>query len=215
MFMGLPPGPRCVAMKVPLNVFKGLTPLVLGILMVLVGNFEMGACVYVALHGSYGIMWVLKGLLFPDKKWEEKVTIPSIILISLALIMYWRTGWVVITTKPYISPIRAGLAVFLHTMGLVMMIASDTQKYFTLKYKPGLITEGWFSRSRNTNYLGEVFLYCSYCIMAQDMVSWLFCTTIWCTYFLKNILDKENSLKKKKGWQEYVSKSNMFLPKIF
>ena len=28
------------------------------------------AWIYLAIHGSYGIMWVLKSAIFPDKTWE-------------------------------------------------------------------------------------------------------------------------------------------------
>ena len=39
---------------------------------------------------------------------------------------------------------------------------ADVQKYFVLRAKRGLITDGLFSRSRNPNYLGEMFIYGSF-----------------------------------------------------
>ena len=57
-----------------------------------------------------------------------------------------------------ISPERMFIAIFVYVIGLVLMMASDTQKYFVLKmakeYKLGkiLIKDGWFLNCRNTNY---------------------------------------------------------------
>lgn len=39
------------------------------------------------------------------------------------------------------------------------MLVSDAQKYYTLKYKKGLISDGMFYATRNPNYLGEIMLY--------------------------------------------------------
>ena len=56
-------------LKHPINLHKGMTGLVVVIMMFYFQNFSVGAWVYLALHGSYGLMWLLKDQLFPDKKW--------------------------------------------------------------------------------------------------------------------------------------------------
>ena len=28
--------------------------------------------VYLGLHGTYGVLWVLKSMIFPDKSWERR-----------------------------------------------------------------------------------------------------------------------------------------------
>ena len=38
------------------------------------------------------------------------------------------------------------------------MLVSDCQKYFTLKYKKGLIQNGMFKYTRNPNYLGCLYI---------------------------------------------------------
>jgi hypothetical protein len=49
------------------------------------------AWVYLALHGTYGILWLLKSKLFPDRNWEA----PCSLIIGLgtwgALSLYWVT----------------------------------------------------------------------------------------------------------------------------
>ena len=50
---------------------------------------------------------------------------------------------------------------------------ADVQKYFVLRAKRGLITDGLFSRSRNPNYLGEMFIYGSFAgNAAQSSTVW-------------------------------------------
>mmetsp|Transcript_18024 Transcript_18024/g.25355 ORF Transcript_18024/g.25355 Transcript_18024/m.25355 type:complete len:96 (+) Transcript_18024:2-289(+) len=95
------------------------------------------------------------------------------------------------------------------------MMASDTQKYFTLKYKKGLISDGWFARCRNTNYLGEMALYSAYALLAQERLPWCVLSYVWGLVFLTNMAKKEISLRKKAGWEEYKKKSNLLLPKLF
>ncbi|MEM8778910.1 MAG: steroid 5-alpha reductase, partial [Cyanobacteria bacterium P01_G01_bin.49] len=55
--------------KHPINLHKGLTLFVVLGLMIAYDNFSLAAWVYLALHGSYGIMWLLKDQLYPDKSW--------------------------------------------------------------------------------------------------------------------------------------------------
>src|ERR1700730_18363677 len=46
-------------------------------------------------------------------------------------------------------------------MGCTIMIAADAQKYFTLRVRGGLITDGMYRFVRHPNYLGEVVVYIS------------------------------------------------------
>ena len=53
--------------------------------------------------------------------------------------------------------------------GIFLHFTSDMQKYISLKLKPGiLINSGMISRSRNTNYLGELCIYLGFTLIAKD-----------------------------------------------
>ena len=84
-----------------------------------------------------------------------------------------------------ISPERMFVAIFIYVIGLVLMMASDTQKYFVLKmakeYKLGkiLIKDGWFRNCRNTNYTGEAMLYSSFAICSQSWFPWFVHSVLW------------------------------------
>ena len=58
----------------------------------------------------------------------------------------------------------AGTKVF-HQVGSV----ADAQKYFTLRLKRGLITDGMYRYIRHPNYLGEMMLYGSFAPMGPDL----------------------------------------------
>ena len=45
---------------------------VLGLICYFNQTENITAWIYFCLHGSYGIMWVMKSNIFPDKSWEKK-----------------------------------------------------------------------------------------------------------------------------------------------
>jgi len=66
----LGPGKPLLAPRYIINSFKGLTFAFLLILMTYFNNFSKSTYVYFALHGSYGVLWVVKDLVYPDKSWQ-------------------------------------------------------------------------------------------------------------------------------------------------
>ena len=71
-----------IKQKYMIDFAKGITWL---LVLFLINYFNqvnnLTAWVYFCLHGSYGIMWVLKSYIFPDKTWESRVGIPYALLI--------------------------------------------------------------------------------------------------------------------------------------
>ena len=103
-------------------------------------------------------------------------------------------------------------AISLHTLGLVLMMASDSQKYFTLQIQKKLINNGWFAKIRNTNYLGEMMIYFSYALLSRRKESFMILAYVWSLLFIPNMLNKDKSILKKDGGREYIKKSNMLIP---
>jgi hypothetical protein len=52
-------------------------------------NYSTGMYLYLFLHGSYGIFWVIKDLTFPDFKFNVPARVGSSILGFLFLVLYW------------------------------------------------------------------------------------------------------------------------------
>ena len=95
------------------------------------------------------------------------------------------------------------------------MLCTDAQKYFVLRERKGLITDGFNSMTRNCNYLGEIMLYASFNVIAQVRVVWFVYLFVWCVVFPSRMLAKDYSLSKKNGWEEYRKRTWLLLPKLF
>ncbi|MFT7413307.1 MAG: hypothetical protein ACI9J4_001679 [Paraglaciecola sp.] len=58
--------------KTMIDFFKGVTAPVMLALLVYFEQWEnVTAWIYLALHGTYGVLWVLKSRIFGDKQWEQ------------------------------------------------------------------------------------------------------------------------------------------------
>ena len=91
---------------------------------------------YWVMHGSYGVCWVLKDICFPDKGFQGKMRIMSASLVWIVGGPYYLFGYALASRQvPEPSKERVILACFVYVVGIVLMMGSDAQKYFTLKYK--------------------------------------------------------------------------------
>ncbi|HEY9860939.1 MAG TPA: hypothetical protein V6D16_15645, partial [Candidatus Obscuribacterales bacterium] len=124
--------------KHAINLQKGLTAFVVIALMWAYDNFTIGPWIYLALHGTYGFLWLLKDRLFPDKQWEQKISLGQGIFIGIILVLYWVAPFLLISRGVVPSPPLIAAAVALNILGVFLHYGSDAQKYFTLKYHPGL-----------------------------------------------------------------------------
>ncbi len=202
-------------LKYPINLHKGLTGLVVLLGMTYFNNFSLEAWVYLALHGSYGILWLLKDRLFPDRQWEQKVSFAYGLFVFGFLGLYWVGPYVLISQALTVPVPLLALAIATNIIGVFLHFTSDAQKYFTLKYRPGLIDEGFFRLNRNPNYLGEMLIYGSFAMTTGHHVSGLILAFVWGGLFLPNMLKKDKSLSRHPSWTAYRKNSWLFLPKPF
>jgi protein-S-isoprenylcysteine O-methyltransferase Ste14 len=202
-------------LKYPINLHKGLTALVVLAMMAAYHNFSTGAWIYLALHGGYGFLWLLKDRIYPDKRWEEDTSIGTGIITFLALGLYWVAPWLLISRGVEPTAPLLAIAIFANLLGVFLHYTSDAQKYYTLKYHPGLITEGFFIRSRNTNYLGELFIYGSFALLSMHWVSFVILGVFAFAVFLPGMKQKDRSLSKYPDFEEYKARSGLLLPQFF
>ena len=82
--------------KHAINWHKGLTaPFILG-LMLLYQSFTLEAWVYLALHGTYGLIWLIKDRIYPDKQWEQELPIAMAAVTFGMLGLYWVAPFLLI-----------------------------------------------------------------------------------------------------------------------
>ena len=68
-------------------------------LMFIYQNFSLGPWVYLALHGTYGFLWLIKDRLYPDKQWEQEVPWPIGIAGFFVVGLYWIAPFLLISNR--------------------------------------------------------------------------------------------------------------------
>ena len=208
-----------------IDTHKGLTPL---FIIFLIYHFDawnnIEAILYLALHGSYGILWVTKSYIFPDRQWEENTPVWYGLGIWFFLSLYWISPYVITSGNHFLefsikesnNAIFIGLCTILYVFGIFLHFTSDMQKYISLKLNPGkLITNQMFSRSRNTNYLGELCIYLGFTLLAKDYFPLIGLATIIVFVWIPNMIKKDKSLSRYPTFSDYKKKSKAFFPFFF
>ena len=153
-------GPKLIKFNWIINAQKTGTIFLMFSLMVYYNNFSTGAWLYLSLHGTYGLLWFLKDMVFPDKSFQAKLTIVPALLVSLFLLSYWLMGFEIMCGLGDQNPSGKKIfgCFFLFSLGNILMMCADLQKYIVLKYKKGLIDDYFMKNNRNTNYFGEIIV---------------------------------------------------------
>jgi len=199
-----------------INIHKALvTPVVLG-LMWFFNNWSTEAFIYLAIHGSYSILWLIKDSLYPDKRFDEKQPVAiAIIFVFLPLAGYYIAPYLLISRHVTLTPPLLALVLVVYIFGIFLHYVSDAQKFYTLQNKKGLIEEGLFKYTRNPNYLGEIMIYSAYAAMSMHWLPFLILSAWVFGFFVRNMLAKDKSLSRHPQFMEYKKKTGLLFPKIF
>lgn len=211
-------GPRPWKLSWVINFQKAGTFVFIAALMWAYGNSSPSAWTYLALHGSYGFVWLLKDVCFPDPRWQSRVTIGGgLASFFTVLAWYWLIGWLLISgavIPDYPLPEAAWfcLSISLCILGCVIMMVADAQKYYVLRENKQLITEGLHRYIRHPNYLGEMMIYGSFALLVWHWVPLLILAVIWSVLFAVNMIMKEASLSRYPEWAAYKKRSWWLIP---
>jgi len=213
-------GPRVWKLAWVINFQKAGTIPLLVFFVTWYHNTSTAAWIYLAMHGSNGLVWIIKDLTFPDPSWQRRITIGGGINTFVSVLSsYWVFGWLLISgvsqpTYPLPDYAWFCVCISLYILGSVIMIAADAQKYFTLRLKRGLITDGMFRYIRHPNYLGEIMVYGSFALMVWHWLPFILLAWIWAGLFAVNMILKEASMSRYPDWVEYKRHSWCLLPPI-
>jgi steroid 5-alpha reductase family enzyme len=199
-----------------INAHKALViPVVLG-LMWFYGNWSTEAFIYLSIHGTYSLLWLVKEATYPDRRFEEQQPLwIGTLFIFLPLAGYYVAPYLLISRHLSLPPYLIGIVLFLFTSGIFLHYVGDAQKYYTLKLKKGLIEEGLFSRTRNPNYLGEILIYTSFALMSHHWLPFLILGGWIFGFFIRNMLKKDRSLSRHPQFEEYKKRTGLLFPKLF
>ncbi|WP_223787100.1 methyltransferase family protein [Marinicella meishanensis] len=211
-------GPKPWKLAWVINFQKAGTLWVVLALMFYFQNHSTVAYVYLALHGGYGLVWLLKDLAFPDASWQRRVTIGGGLMAFIGVLFwYWVLAWLLISQPqtpayPLAEPIWLAICITLCLLGCVIMIAADAQKYHTLRLQAGLIADGIHKYIRHPNYLGEIMIYGAFGLLVWHWAAALILGAVWLLVFVPNMVAKEQSLSRHPGWADYKKRSGWLLP---
>ena len=197
-----------------INLHKGLTVFVVAGLMIFYKNYSIAAWVYLSLHGTYGILWLLKEKIFPDPYFKEKINFITSITGFIFLGSYWIAPFILISSQKSVSNPIIAASISINIIGVFLHFASDAQKYFTLRIQKELIRDGFFKNIRNTNYLGEILIYLSFAILSMSYVPFAVLALFFFVVFLPRMIKKDKSLTKYSSFNEYKQISGLLFPKI-
>jgi protein-S-isoprenylcysteine O-methyltransferase Ste14 len=200
--------------KYIIDTFKGVSFLVILLMIAAYDQWDNStAWVYLGLHGAYGILWVLKSRIFPDKSWEQEVGMVWGVLTAFGLIAYWVAPWMLISRGVECPPWYLGMCVGMNVFGVFLHFVTDMQKFTSLQLQPEkLITTGMMSRVRNLNYFGEFLIYLSLALLALHWVPLVILALFILVYWLPNMRRKDQSLSRYSNFKDYQDRTKFFIP---
>lgn len=203
--------------KFYIDTHKGMTFFAVLVMMGIYQQWDnVTAWVYLALHGTYGLMWVTKSRVFPNKQWEQHCSIWHGLYIWAGLTLYWIAPWLITSQGVNVPVWFLAVALFINIFGVFLHYASDMQIYVELKYNPGhLITDGLLAYSRNINYFGELLIYSSFALLAVSWIPFAVIAAFIVIVWAPNIRRKEKSLSRFPEFEAYKKKVKLLIPFIY
>lgn len=203
----------------PINLHKGLSLVVCCGLMVWHSRVTPATSLYAAIHGSYGLLWLAKEAIYRDASWEAPCTLGSALQLFFGMaVMFWSSPYLLVTGGAELEPGPAhlGASLTLFILGNWLHHSADVQKYFVLRARRGLITDGLFSRCRNPNYLGEMMIYGAFASMVLRhpmwWLPWSGLALVWSCLFYPSWLAKDASMARYPEWPQYTAVSGLIVP---
>jgi steroid 5-alpha reductase family enzyme len=182
-----------------IDTHKGATALFVLLLMAIFNQWQNPtAWIYLALHGTYGILWVMKSRIFPDGQWEQPCSLGYGLVIWGSLSLYWVTPIMIMIYGVRAPVWYLALCASIFIFGVFFHFATDMQKHTALKLKPDtLISDGMFG------------------LLAMHWLP-LLILLMWIVFFwLPNMRKKDHVLSRYPGFENYKAKTRRFIPFIY
>ncbi|MDX1454241.1 MAG: DUF1295 domain-containing protein [Gammaproteobacteria bacterium] len=200
-----------------IDTHKGINFLAILGVMGWYGNWDNTTLwVYLALHGTYGFLWIMKSRWFGDASWERETGIAYGLVIWGGLSLYWITPvWIahfdVDAPNWYLA-----MCIGIYALGVFFHFAADMQKHMHLKHARGtLLTDGLWGLSRNPNYFGELLIYGGFTLLAMHWLPMLVLVTFIGAIWVPNMVRKDRSLSRYPEFAAYRRKTRWLIPYVF
>jgi protein-S-isoprenylcysteine O-methyltransferase Ste14 len=177
-------------------------------------NWSAAAFLYLGLHGTYSLLWLIKQAVFPDKRFAQPMPLWVAVFTPFLPLMAYMIGSYLLISEYTLPPNWVfAVGTFLVILGVFLHYVSDAQKFFALQLRKGLIVDGLFSRTRNPNYLGEVLIYAGFAIASWHWQA-AAVLTAWFLYYLRDMRQKDKSLSRYPEFAAYKQRTGILLPAL-
>ncbi len=183
-----------------INIAKVTTIVGLVVPVLVLGLETPRVVLYLSLHVSYCVWWLLEQRLFPERArqlFTERIGIVGIVLaVAYVGIFYCLPGWLAMANPSPLGSITAALGIVMYVFGSLINTAADIQKMTARQLGAGLVCDGIWRRVRHVNYLGDLLRYSSFAVLAGSAWAWLLPASVLLLY-LQRIDGKEQSMARK------------------
>jgi steroid 5-alpha reductase family enzyme len=199
-----------------INLHKVLVIPVVLLLMLRFHNTSVEMWIYLALHGTYALLWLLKQTWYPDARFSVRRPIwQGVLFVFLPLAGYYIAPYLLASSHASLPPPLIAAAISLYTFGIFFHYVGDAQKYFTLRAKPQLIEDGLFSRTRNPNYFGEICIYLAFAILSAHLLPFFIVGAWTALFFIPGIRQKDKSLARYPDYASYKLRTSALIPRFW
>ena len=199
-----------------INAAKALTILLLLVLAATLGVGDMRQVLYLSLHISYCLWWLIEQWLFPLRKeqiFNERVGLGGFVMALLFIgVLYALPGLAAFLNPAPISAGTVALALGLFIFGSLINATADVQKMTAKAMGAGLVADGIWRRVRHVNYLGDLLRYLSFAVVAG--LAWAYVVpALVLLLYLQRIGQKERQMGAKYGeFAAYQGRSTRLVP---
>lgn len=201
-----------------INVAKGLTIALLIAFAVGFGIHDFRQLLYLCLHISYCLWWLLEQWLFPQRRQLFHEPIGWVGFAAVLLIVggfYALPGLLAFMNPVPLSFTTAAIALVLYMFGSLLNTSADVQKLTAKQYGVGLVQDNVWRFSRNINYFGDLLRYLSFSVVAGSIWAYLVPGLILLLY-LQRIQQKEQHMTSKyPDYSTYQNSSKRLIPFVW
>ncbi len=202
-----------------INIAKVTTVVALMIPAIVLGLDSPRVVIYLCLHISYCIWWLLEQVLFP---WRARQLFTEVVnpLQASAVVLYVGVfyalpGWLAMVNDQPLGPLTTIIGLIFYIFGSLLNTAADVQKGTAKELGASLVDDGAWRRVRHVNYLGDLLRYSSFAVIAGSLWAWLLPASVLALY-LPRIRSKEAAMAKRyPGFEAYRQSSWLLVPGLW
>lgn len=210
--------PTGITQLTAINTAKVLTSLCLVAFVLIYGIWDLRQVIYLCLHLSYCLWWLLEQWIYPARRqiFSETVGVFGFgFTLLLVGVFYALPGYLAFTNPAPLSITTAAIALPLFIFGSLINTSADVQKLAAKQWGANLIQDGIWRFSRHINYFGDLLRYLSFSVVAGSVWAYLVPGAIALLYFQRINQKEQAMVEKYPDYAEYQQSSTRLIPFIW